>query len=83
MFRRRLFHLAQLGAVGFTGFFIGRYKDGLCRPEDTILLNGKALKSMPGLPIFGTVSAATPFVEGGSRVSLNKINLSSWLWSLR
>lgn len=66
MFRKRLFHLAQLGAVGFTGYFIGQYKDRLCSAEDTIFLDGRKLKSMPGLPIFGTVSAATPFVEGGS-----------------
>lgn len=66
MLRKRLFQLSQLAAVGFTGYFIGQYKDRLCSGEDRIFLDGRALKSMPGLPIFGTVSAATAFVEGGS-----------------
>lgn len=82
MIRKRLFHLAQLAAVGFTGYLVGQNKDRLLSDEERIVVDGRILKSMPGLPIFGTVSAATAFVEGGSnrdRVSVKKKNFSSWL----
>ncbi|XP_022125860.2 endonuclease G, mitochondrial [Pieris rapae] len=63
MISKRLLHLAQLSAVGLTGYLIGQRK---CFEKDkSVVLPGKTLTSLPGLPIFGTVSAATPYVESG------------------
>ncbi|XP_049880176.1 endonuclease G, mitochondrial [Pectinophora gossypiella] len=67
MIRKRLVNLAQLSAVGATGYYIGQYTQ---KPqeinENRLVVDGKIIKSLPGLPIFGTVSAATPFTEGGN-----------------
>lgn len=63
MISKRLLHLAQLSAVGLTGYFIGQH-DKYFKNEDK-LVNGKTLTTLPGLPIFGTVSAATPYTESG------------------
>nr|XP_026495968.1 endonuclease G, mitochondrial [Vanessa tameamea] len=65
MFSKRILHIAQLGAVGVAGYYIG-CKDKINSLNDTVVIDGKTLKSMPGLPIFGTVSAATPYTESGS-----------------
>lgn len=68
MFRNRLLQIAQLSAVGLTGFYIGQNKDKFSNynNEDSIVIDGKRLRSMPGLPVFGTVSAATPYTDSGS-----------------
>lgn len=67
MFRRRLLHIAQLSAIGLTGFYVGQNKDYFHNFlwDDSVIVDGKRLKSMPGLPVFGTVSAATPYMETG------------------
>lgn len=67
MIRKKVVYLAQLSAVGFTGYCFGIYnsrKDGFIT-ENAVTINGRNIRSLPGLPIFGTVSAATPFAEGG------------------
>uniref|UniRef100_A0A2A4JYS5 Endonuclease n=1 Tax=Heliothis virescens TaxID=7102 RepID=A0A2A4JYS5_HELVI len=74
MFRKRLLHFAQLSAIGLTGFYVGQNTDKFNNNlwDDSIIVDGKRVKSMPGLPVFGTVSAATPFTEssgGKDRVS--------------
>ncbi|KAL4708656.1 hypothetical protein ACJJTC_008182 [Scirpophaga incertulas] len=65
MLHKRIFLVAQLGAVGFTGYFIGQYKakysEDVC--DNALIVNGKSIKRMPGLPIFGTVSAAAPYSD--------------------
>ncbi|XP_061724186.1 endonuclease G, mitochondrial [Cydia pomonella] len=67
MIRKRLTNLAQLGAVGLTGYCLGIYSersiDFFKTREDSIIINGKSIKNMPGLPIFGSVSAATTYVD--------------------
>lgn len=70
MFRKRLFHVAQFAAIGVTGFYVGQNTEKINNflYDDSIVVDGKRLKSMPGLPVFGTVSAATPYMEtGGSK----------------
>ncbi|XP_045505656.1 endonuclease G, mitochondrial [Colias croceus] len=62
MISKRLLHIAQLSAVGLAGYFVG-YKGK--NKNDESLVNGKTLRSLPALPIFGTVSAAVPYTEGG------------------
>ncbi|KAF9411494.1 hypothetical protein HW555_009735 [Spodoptera exigua] len=68
MIRNRLLQIAQLSAVGLTGFYIGQNKDKFSNysNDDSIIIDGKRLRSMPGLPVFGTVSAATPYTDSGS-----------------
>ncbi|KAI8432708.1 hypothetical protein MSG28_013671 [Choristoneura fumiferana] len=69
MFRKRLINLAQLSAVGVTAYYAGVYSERSYEKikgcEDSVFTNGKSINNMPGLPIFGTVSAATPYTESG------------------
>lgn len=77
MISKRLLHLAQLSAVGLGGYYIGQYEK--FNTKESILVDGKLLSSKPGLPIFGTVSAATPFTDSSTpkdRVRLIQRNLS-------
>ncbi|CAH2237665.1 endonuclease G, mitochondrial [Pararge aegeria] len=64
MIPKRLLHIAQLSVVGLAGYYIGQNE----KPEskESVLVNGKFISSKPGLPIFGTVSAATPFTDSGA-----------------
>ncbi|XP_013191831.1 endonuclease G, mitochondrial [Amyelois transitella] len=67
MFRKRLVYLAQLSAVGLTGYYAGQFSEKFKNDDaQTVMIDGKRVQSMPGLPIFGTVSAATPFSDVGS-----------------
>ncbi|XP_072948133.1 endonuclease G, mitochondrial [Epargyreus clarus] len=63
MISKRLLQLAQLSAVGLTGYYVGVVSK---EEENHIFVDGRPLRSMPALPIFGTVSAAAPFVDSGS-----------------
>lgn len=69
MFRKRLINLAQLSAVGVTAYYVGVYSERSYEKikgcEESVFINGKSINNMPGLPIFGTVSAATPYTESG------------------
>lgn len=62
MFRKKIFYLTQLSVVGLTGYCLGKYN----KSENSLFIDGRRVLSMPGLPIFGTVSAATPYQESGS-----------------
>ncbi|XP_026728286.1 endonuclease G, mitochondrial [Trichoplusia ni] len=75
MIRNRLLHLAQLSAIGLTGYYVGQNKDRLCDilSDDSVVIDGKRIKSMPGLPVFGTVSAATPYMEMGGKDRVSQI----------
>lgn len=68
MFRKGVVHFTQLVFVGFAGYHIGQNKDKIYYflHEDSIVLDGKRIKKMPGLPVFGTVSAAAPFTDSSS-----------------
>ncbi|KPJ00833.1 Endonuclease G, mitochondrial [Papilio xuthus] len=70
MISRRLIQVAQFGAVGLTGYYVGHVKNKNNLVDNSLEIDGKIIQHMPGLPIFGTVSAATPYTESGStRVS--------------
>ncbi|KPJ07662.1 Endonuclease G, mitochondrial [Papilio machaon] len=70
MIPRRLIQVAQFGAVGLTGYYVGLIKNKNNLVDNSVVIDGKIIRHMPGLPIFGTVSAATPYTESGStRVS--------------
>ncbi|XP_013173608.1 PREDICTED: endonuclease G, mitochondrial [Papilio xuthus] len=70
MISRRLIQVAQFGAVGLTGYCVGHVKNKNNLVDNSLEIDGKIIQHMPGLPIFGTVSAATPYTESGStRVS--------------
>lgn len=59
--------VVQFGAVGLTGYCIGyHFKDRSDFIHNSIEVDGKKLRNMPGLPIFGSVSAAAPFTESSS-----------------
>ncbi|XP_053618087.1 endonuclease G, mitochondrial-like [Plodia interpunctella] len=67
MFRKRLLYLTQLSAVGLAGYCAGQYSGKIGNDDSqAVTIDGKRVQSMPGLPIFGTVSAATPFNDMGS-----------------
>ncbi|KAI5632697.1 DNA/RNA non-specific endonuclease domain-containing protein [Phthorimaea operculella] len=67
MFRKRLINLVQLSAVGCTGYLAGKYSQTNQRSdEEGLLVNGKVIKSLPALPLFATVSAATPYTDSGN-----------------
>ncbi|XP_013149623.1 PREDICTED: endonuclease G, mitochondrial [Papilio polytes] len=66
MLPRRLIQVAELGAVGLTGYYVGLIKNKNNITDNSVVIDGKIIRHMPGLPIFGTVSAATPYTESGS-----------------
>lgn len=71
MSKKYIFQIAQLGAMGFSGYCLGSYvqKEKKCNVNgESIFVNGSVIKNMPGLPIFGTVSAATPFSSDGKAI---------------
>lgn len=67
MLHKRLLNVVQLSVVGFGGYHIGQNKDKYCDYfyGNSVTIDGKRIINKPGLPVFGTVSAATPFVETG------------------
>ncbi|CAH2057151.1 unnamed protein product, partial [Iphiclides podalirius] len=71
MISKKLMQVVQLSAVGLTGYCIGHgFRDKNDLIDSLIELDGKKLRNLPGLPIFGSVSAAAPYTESGSsRVS--------------
>ncbi|XP_052742113.1 endonuclease G, mitochondrial [Bicyclus anynana] len=64
MISKRLLHVAQLSAIGLAGYYIGQIDKA--DSNDSVIVNGKPISRKPGLPIFGTVSAATPFTDSGT-----------------
>ncbi|XP_068625046.1 endonuclease G, mitochondrial [Battus philenor] len=70
MVPKRVVRIVQLGIVGVTGYYVGLNKNKIGLLNNLVEVDGKKIRNMPGLPIFGTVSAATPYIETGStRVS--------------
>lgn len=73
------FNLTTLSSVGLGGWYLGklseqkRYSNE--KDNETSILSRIPIRSMPGLPLFGTVSAATSLTsaesirEMGSKVS--------------
>ncbi|XP_076660654.1 endonuclease G, mitochondrial [Halictus rubicundus] len=62
-----ILNVSTLSTVGFSGWFLGKYfeqkkhlsEENECRAD---IFSDTNVKGMPGLPLFGTVSAATAFV---------------------
>ncbi|XP_034825929.1 endonuclease G, mitochondrial [Maniola hyperantus] len=65
MIPKRLLHVAQLSAVGIAGYYIG-HTEKFNGCKESVLVDGKLISSKPGLPIFGTVSAAAPFTDSST-----------------
>lgn len=73
--RRVIFNLTTLTSASLGGWYLGRYFEQKQRLNEED--NGTTqIQKMPGLPLFGTVSAATPFTpveknfEMGLKVSI-------------
>lgn len=65
MYAKRAVHIAQLSVAVISGYYLGHnFKLDNVLPENEVIVNGKRLRNKPGLPIFGTVSAAAPYTEG-------------------
>lgn len=67
---RLLSHLGALGSVGFTGYALGT----LVERNATINTSGSTVKKFPALPLFGSVSAATPMTTNSSPVNLEEVS---------
>ncbi|XP_041972021.1 endonuclease G, mitochondrial [Aricia agestis] len=61
MISKKIIQIAQLSGVGLAGYYVGIKNNH----EET----AKTIQVMPGLPIFGTVSAAAPFSDGSTFVT--------------
>lgn len=68
MFRKKLLQVVQFSTIGVAGYYVGqlRAKPSSNEGEEALIINGRTVTSMPGLPIFGTVSAAAPFSDSGT-----------------
>lgn len=83
--RRVAFHLTALTSVGVGGWYMGKFSEQrqYSKDNETSVLSVTQIRNMPGLPLFGTVSAATPFTPAesydndmGSKVSSNITRVS-------
>ena len=96
--RRMLIQLTTLTGVGFGAWYAGKYSE---KKESTSIINNdssntfalnvKNIRSRPALPIFGTVSAATPITvpddpaDMGNKLSVqgSRINQVCFLKNIR
>ncbi|XP_012537296.2 endonuclease G, mitochondrial [Monomorium pharaonis] len=82
--RRAAFNLTALTSVALGGWYLGKFSEQRRYSEDneTCRLSAARIHNMPGLPVFGTVSAATPLTPAesnynmGSKVSSNVTRVS-------
>lgn len=82
--RRIAFNLTALTSVGLGGWYLGKFSEQRQYPKDneTRVLSTERIRSVPGLPLFGTVSAATPLTpvesnhDMGSEVSSTATRVS-------
>lgn len=73
---RIIFKMSAVTTIGFGGWILGKYSeqkrhlnvakedDGLC------IFSNTPVKKMPGLPLFGTVSAATAIVPTETEIDM-------------
>lgn len=66
---RLLSRLGALGSVGFTGYVLGTLLE-----RNAINTSGSTVKKFPALPLFGSVSAATPMTTNSSPVNLEEVS---------
>lgn len=70
--RKIAFNLTALTSVGLGGWCLGKYSEQrrYSRDNETSLLSATRIRNMPGLPLFGTVSAATPLTPAESNYDM-------------
>ncbi|KAL6258872.1 hypothetical protein P5V15_010817 [Pogonomyrmex californicus] len=81
---RVTFNLTALTSVGLGGWYLGKFSEQrrYSKDNETDGLSASQIRNMPGLPLFGTVSAATPLVPAendhnmGSKVSSTAMRVS-------
>lgn len=63
-----MFNLTALTSVGMGGWYLGKLSEQrrCWKNNETSVLSARQIRNMPGLPLFGTVSAATPLTPAGS-----------------
>lgn len=64
-----LSRLGALGSVGFTGYVLGI----LVERSAINNTSGSKVKKFPALPLFGSVSAATPMTTNSSQVNSEEV----------
>lgn len=74
--------ITALTSVGLGGWFAGQLFEKWKhvrenRDSQTSLLSQISIKNMPGLPIFGTVSAATPLTPSDNKIETGSPALSA------
>ncbi|XP_011869319.1 PREDICTED: endonuclease G, mitochondrial [Vollenhovia emeryi] len=69
-------NLAALTSVGMGGWYLGKFSEQRRYSTDSGTSVLSAVQNMPGLPLFGTVSAATPFTPSEKSCDMGS-NLSS------
>ncbi|XP_011554748.3 endonuclease G, mitochondrial [Plutella xylostella] len=77
MIHKKLLQVAQLSAVGFAGYYAGSYSQKHSANQslvDSVVIDGRTVKNLPGLPIFGTVSAAAPYFDSGSPKDTSRVS---------
>lgn len=59
---RRIVYNLTLTSVGMGGWYLGKLSEQrrYWKDNETSVLSATKIRNMPGLPLFGTVSAATP-----------------------
>lgn len=63
-----MFNLTALTSVGMGGWYLGKLSEHrrCWKNNETSVLSARQIRNMPGLPLFGTVSAATPLTPAES-----------------
>lgn len=82
--RRIVFNLTALTSAGLGGWCLGKFSEQrrYSKDNETNVLSAARLRNMPCLPLFGTVSAATPLTpvesnrDMGSKVSSTATRVS-------
>lgn len=73
---RFVLNLSAATSIGLTGWYVGKYTEqkrhlnAEIRDSGTGLFGNIQIDEMPGLPLFGTVSAASAFVPAESEVNM-------------
>ncbi|XP_017881641.1 endonuclease G, mitochondrial [Ceratina calcarata] len=73
---RLVLNLSAATSIGLTGWYVGKYTEqkrhlnAEIRDSGTSVFGNIQIKEMPGLPLFGTVSAASAFVPAESEVNM-------------
>lgn len=89
---RVILKLSTATTIGFSGWCLGRYSEqqrhlnAEIRDSGTNIVSNVNIKKMPGLPLFGTVSAAVPIqvdTNMGSKLSTTSTRVAEVSYSNR